>query len=100
MGEEQLPDVPRRRRARHPAAFLNGREVPTNKLVDIAELEKLISETSGVVTWPRASGSRVDPEPLPGVEPRTAPVRAYALAIPLGIVVAIWVGNRRWVARR
>lgn len=27
------------------------------------------------------------------------PVRAYALLIIVGIVVAIWVGNRRWVAR-
>jgi len=27
------------------------------------------------------------------------PVRAYALAILLGIVVAIWLGERRWVAR-
>jgi prolipoprotein diacylglyceryl transferase len=27
------------------------------------------------------------------------PVRAYALAILLGIVVAVWVGERRWVAR-
>lgn len=27
------------------------------------------------------------------------PIRAYALAIMLGIVVAIWVGERRWIAR-
>lgn len=27
------------------------------------------------------------------------PVRAYALAIILGIVAAIWIGERRWVAR-
>ena len=27
------------------------------------------------------------------------PVRAYALCILIGIVVAVWVGNRRWVAR-
>ena len=27
------------------------------------------------------------------------PVRAYALAILLGIVIAVWVGERRWVAR-
>ena len=27
------------------------------------------------------------------------PIRAYALAILAGIVVAIWVGNRRWLAR-
>jgi phosphatidylglycerol---prolipoprotein diacylglyceryl transferase len=27
------------------------------------------------------------------------PVRAYALAILLGVVVAIWVGDRRWVSR-
>jgi prolipoprotein diacylglyceryl transferase len=27
------------------------------------------------------------------------PVRAYALCILLGIVVAVWVGERRWVAR-
>ena len=27
------------------------------------------------------------------------PLRAYALLIIVGIVVAIWVGNRRWVAR-
>ena len=27
------------------------------------------------------------------------PVRAYALAIILGIVVALWLGERRWVAR-
>lgn len=27
------------------------------------------------------------------------PIRAYALAILLGIVVAIYVGNRRWIAR-
>ncbi|HSI94418.1 MAG TPA: prolipoprotein diacylglyceryl transferase [Jiangellaceae bacterium] len=27
------------------------------------------------------------------------PIRAYALAILLGIVVAIWLGERRWVAR-
>jgi prolipoprotein diacylglyceryl transferase len=27
------------------------------------------------------------------------PVRAYALAILVGVVVAIWVGERRWVAR-
>ncbi len=27
------------------------------------------------------------------------PVRAYALLIIVGIVVAVWVGNRRWVAR-
>jgi len=27
------------------------------------------------------------------------PIRAYALGIVLGIVVAIWIGERRWVAR-
>jgi prolipoprotein diacylglyceryl transferase len=27
------------------------------------------------------------------------PVRAYALAIILGVVVAVWVGEKRWVAR-
>ncbi|HEX6327788.1 MAG TPA: prolipoprotein diacylglyceryl transferase [Jiangellaceae bacterium] len=27
------------------------------------------------------------------------PIRAYALAIMIGIVVAIWLGERRWVAR-
>src|SRR6476661_3360965 len=27
------------------------------------------------------------------------PVRAYALAILLGVIVAIWVGDRRWVSR-
>ena len=27
------------------------------------------------------------------------PVRAYALAIIVGVVVAVWVGQRRWVAR-
>ncbi|MBI1377489.1 MAG: prolipoprotein diacylglyceryl transferase [Frankiales bacterium] len=27
------------------------------------------------------------------------PVRAYALCILAGIVVAVWIGNRRWVAR-
>jgi prolipoprotein diacylglyceryl transferase len=27
------------------------------------------------------------------------PVRAYALCILVGILVAVWVGNRRWVAR-
>lgn len=27
------------------------------------------------------------------------PIRAYALLIIVGIVVAIWVGNRRWIAR-
>lgn len=27
------------------------------------------------------------------------PVRAYALLIIIGILVAVWVGNRRWVAR-
>ena len=27
------------------------------------------------------------------------PVRAYALCILAGIFVAIWIGNRRWVAR-
>ncbi len=27
------------------------------------------------------------------------PVRAYALCILVGVVVAIWLGNRRWVAR-
>ncbi|MFZ5870476.1 MAG: prolipoprotein diacylglyceryl transferase family protein, partial [Actinomycetota bacterium] len=27
------------------------------------------------------------------------PIRAYALAILLGIVVAVWVGERRWRAR-
>ncbi len=27
------------------------------------------------------------------------PIRAYALCIIVGIVVAVWVGNRRWVAR-
>lgn len=27
------------------------------------------------------------------------PIRAYALAIIAGVVVAIWLGNRRWVAR-
>jgi prolipoprotein diacylglyceryl transferase len=27
------------------------------------------------------------------------PVRAYALCILAGIVVAIWIGNRRWIAR-
>lgn len=27
------------------------------------------------------------------------PIRAYALAILLGIVVAVWLGERRWVAR-
>jgi len=27
------------------------------------------------------------------------PVRAYALAIILGVVAAVWVGDRRWVAR-
>ena len=28
-----------------------------------------------------------------------APIRAYALAIMIGIVVAIWLGERRWTAR-
>jgi prolipoprotein diacylglyceryltransferase len=27
------------------------------------------------------------------------PVRGYALSIILGIVAAIWIGERRWVAR-
>jgi prolipoprotein diacylglyceryl transferase len=27
------------------------------------------------------------------------PIRAYALAIILGVVVAVWLGDRRWVAR-
>ena len=27
------------------------------------------------------------------------PLRAYALCIIVGIVVAIWWGNRRWIAR-
>ena len=27
------------------------------------------------------------------------PVRGYALCINLGVVVAIWMGERRWVAR-
>ncbi|HEY4993784.1 MAG TPA: prolipoprotein diacylglyceryl transferase family protein, partial [Nakamurella sp.] len=27
------------------------------------------------------------------------PIRAYALAIIVGIVVAVWLGERRWVAR-
>ena len=27
------------------------------------------------------------------------PIRAYALAIILGVIAAIWVGERRWVAR-
>src|SRR4051794_41722576 len=27
------------------------------------------------------------------------PIRGYALAIILGIVAAIWIGERRWVAR-
>ena len=27
------------------------------------------------------------------------PIRAYALCIILGVVVAIWLGERRWVAR-
>ena len=27
------------------------------------------------------------------------PIRAYALCIVLGVIVAVWLGNRRWVAR-
>src|SRR6201991_2523729 len=27
------------------------------------------------------------------------PIRAYALCIVLGVIAAIWIGNRRWIAR-
>lgn len=27
------------------------------------------------------------------------PIRAFALAIVTGILLAIWIGNRRWIAR-
>jgi prolipoprotein diacylglyceryltransferase len=27
------------------------------------------------------------------------PIRAYALAIILGVVAAVWLGDKRWVAR-
>ncbi|MCG7322367.1 prolipoprotein diacylglyceryl transferase family protein [Arsenicicoccus bolidensis] len=40
------------------------------------------------------------PESSPGVwylEP--LPLRGYALSIILGIVVAVWIGERRWVGR-
>jgi prolipoprotein diacylglyceryl transferase len=40
------------------------------------------------------------PSPSSGVwELGPFPIRAYALAIILGIVAAIWIGERRWVAR-
>jgi len=40
------------------------------------------------------------PSPSEGVwHVGPVPLRAYALAILLGILVAIWVGNRRWIAR-
>jgi len=40
------------------------------------------------------------PSPEHGVwELGPLPVRAYALAILLGVVVAIWLGERRWVSR-
>lgn len=40
------------------------------------------------------------PSPESGVwELGPVPVRAYALCILLGIVVAVWVGNKRWVQR-
>ncbi len=40
------------------------------------------------------------PSPESGVwELGPVPVRAYALCILLGIVVGVWVGNRRWAAR-
>ena len=40
------------------------------------------------------------PSPTQGVwQVGPLPVRAYALCILLGIVVAIWLGDRRWRAR-
>ncbi len=40
------------------------------------------------------------PSPVSGVwDLGPVPVRAYALCILIGIVVAVWVGNRRWVER-
>ncbi len=40
------------------------------------------------------------PSPVNGVwNLGPIPIRAYALCIIVGIVVAVWVGNRRWVAR-
>src|SRR5688572_19509699 len=40
------------------------------------------------------------PSPPDGVwELGPLPVRAYALCIIAGVVVAVWMGERRWVAR-
>jgi prolipoprotein diacylglyceryl transferase len=40
------------------------------------------------------------PSPSQGVwDLGPVPIRGYALAIILGIVVAVWIGERRWVAR-
>ena len=40
------------------------------------------------------------PRPSDGVwHLRAFPVRGYALCIILGVVVAVWVGDRRWIAR-
>jgi prolipoprotein diacylglyceryl transferase len=40
------------------------------------------------------------PSPSQGVwELGPVPLRAYALAIILGVVAAIWIGERRWIAR-
>ncbi len=40
------------------------------------------------------------PSPVQGVwNLGPLPIRAYALAIVTGIVVAVWMGNRRYVAR-
>ena len=40
------------------------------------------------------------PSPADGVwNLGPVPIRGYALSIILGIVLAIWIGERRWVAR-
>ena len=50
---------------------------------------------TGLVGWPAAI-----PSPSTGVwQLGPIPVRAYALAIILGIVVAVVIADRRWVAR-
>ena len=52
--------------------------------------------TSGVDVWALAS----IPSPSQGVwNLGPVPIRAYALIILLGIVVAIWYGGKRWVER-
>ena len=80
-----------------PTAYLNGVELNGSDLADIEGLtaedrsrdREVIGALATSIPSPDQSVWHLGPLPL----------RAYALCILVGIFVAMWVGDRRWVAR-